>query len=75
MPAPRPPGVTITLVAVDERRLADQPPDVAAAEILQDVALPDDGAVLHAQTGKVAVLGEHVEAIAVNGRRASWPGP
>ena len=34
------------LVAVHERRLADQPRDVLAAEVPQDVALPHDAAVL-----------------------------
>ena len=45
-----------------------------AREVAEDVALPDDRAVLQAETGEIAVLGEGIDAIAVGGRRAARPG-
>ena len=71
-------------IAIDERRLADQPVDVAALEIPQDVPLPDDRRIAGEQAREVAALGEDVEPIAVDGRacragrgrdRSSRPGP
>ena len=58
--------------SVDQRRLADQPLQLRAAELFQDVALPEDRPV-GLEAREVAVLGEHVQAIAVDGRRAARP--
>ena len=55
-------------VAVYERRLADQPADIARVELLEDVAEPDDRAVLRRETGQITVLREHVEPVAVDRR-------
>src|SRR6185503_3536664 len=62
------------VAAVDQRRLADQPRNLTPAEIREDVALPDRRAACRSEAGEITVLGEHVEAIAVDGRRAARPG-
>ena len=59
------------VVAVDEGGLAEQPLDVASVEVAEDVALPDRRPVLGLEAGEVAILGEHVHAIAIHGRRAA----
>ena len=71
IPALRPPGRHDDAIAVDERRLADQPVDIAAVEFTQDVAPPDDLAVSDQQTDEIAVLREHVDTIAIDSRRAA----
>ena len=71
MPAPRPPGVTITRLPSTSGDSLISQLMIAAAEILEDVALPDDGAVVDAQARQIAVLGQRVDAIAVDRRRAA----
>src|SRR4029453_7934037 len=56
--------------SVHQRRLADQPSQLRAAEILQDIALPDRGAI-GLEARQIAVLAEHVQAIPVDRRRAA----
>ena len=56
-------------IAVDQRRLADQPRDLPAVEVAQDVALPDFGAVADPQARELAVLGEDVHSIVIDRRR------
>ena len=65
-PGVAPPRAHDDAIAVDERRLADQPVDIAAVEFTQDVAPPDDLAVSDKQTDQIAVLGEHVDTVTVD---------
>src|SRR5262249_5034416 len=58
-------------VAVNERRLADQPAGVVAAVLFQNILAPDRRAVERVQAGQVAVFGQRVDAVIVySGRRA-----
>src|SRR5207244_3103978 len=58
-------------ISIDERRLADEPRDISRAEILEDVPVTHSRAVGSLQAVKIAILGQHVHAIAVNRRRAA----
>ena len=73
MPAPRPPGVTITRLPSTSGDSLSSQFGLSPSELLEDVALPDDCSVRGAQAGEIAALGQHVDAIAVDGRRAARP--
>src|SRR5262249_28806490 len=53
-------------VAVNERRFADQPAWVAAAELFQNILAPDGNAVARVQAGQVAVFGQGVDAVIID---------
>ena len=63
------------VVAVDERRFADQPRNLAAAEVAQDIALPQRRAVLGLEARERPLLRQDVHAIVVDRRRAARTRP
>ena len=61
-------------IAVHQRRLADVPLGILALEILQDVAVPQVLPSCGLQAGQVAVLGQHVDAVLLDGGGAPGTG-
>ena len=64
-------GVDEDAIADDQRRFAVAPVGIHAAELLDDVDRPDLLAGRALEAGEIAAAAEHVEAIAVHGRRAA----
>src|SRR5207244_4044835 len=62
------------VIAIDERRLAEEPVRIASLELLQDILPPDLCAILSAEARQLAILGENVEAVAIGGRGAAGAG-
>src|SRR5262249_29161496 len=61
------------VIAVNERRFADQPPRVASTELFQNVFAPDWTAVARVQAGQIAVFGQNVNAVIVHRRSRARP--
>ena len=62
-------------IAIHQRRLADEPFGILTLEVLQDVAVPQGLAVGGLKAGQVAILGQHVNAVLVDGGGAPGTGP